>query len=203
MPTTVPQRKKSYEAADLLIQHLGDTAFDAVINPENQSKPSFIWQAILERYASQYTNNRGRIWLNFIQYNFDGNLSSYIRGCRKLMNELAVVKLKVPQDILSYTILAKLTANFYHLVNSILLNNDLLQNPTNVLNKLREVTHLESARALPNPSTPSTISPDQSSSTALLKTKVQKGPKHPCSKGHHNPLAKHPESRCWQLHPHL
>lgn len=65
------------------------------------------------------------------------------------------------------------------------------------------MNHLESAQALPNSSAPIPNPPDQTGSTALLKTKTQKGPKHPCSKGRRNPLAEHPESRFWLLHPHL
>ena len=45
-------------------------------------------------------------------------------------------------------------------------------------------------------------------STILLKisnnSKARRTkPKHPCSKGHHNPLAEHPKKSCWFLYPHL
>lgn len=39
-------KKKLYEAADIIIQHLGDTAFDAIVNTDNDDNPYLMWKAI-------------------------------------------------------------------------------------------------------------------------------------------------------------
>lgn len=90
----------------------------------------------------------------------------------------------------------------HHIVDTILLNEKLLKSPKNVLKKLCKVIHLECSRSAPA----KTSTSDDINSTALLKMKQKTrkpGPKHPCTKGRHNPLAEHPEHKCWMLHPHL
>lgn len=136
------QKKKIYEAVDIIIEHLGNKSFDAFVNHSNEANPKAILEAINKRYASQSSNNQGRLWLSLICYQFRGDLNQYINECFKLMNEISVVKLNMPQDIPSYTILAKLPSPF---LDTILLNEMMLKSPTAVLKKLREIIHLESS----------------------------------------------------------
>ncbi|KAI8460521.1 hypothetical protein BY996DRAFT_6509343 [Phakopsora pachyrhizi] len=82
---TAPQSKKIQEAEDLIIQYMDDITFESI-------------------YASQSYNNKGRIWLNFIRHEFKGDIKTYIKEYQRLMNQLAIVCIKIPDDILSYTI---------------------------------------------------------------------------------------------------
>jgi len=195
------QNKKRYEASDILIQHLDDVSFDAIINATNKSDPYLIWKKINTKYASQSFNNKGKIWLNFIRHEFKGDMENYIKQCRKFINELAVVKMGIPEDVLSYTILAKLSEEHYHHVKSIMLKENLFQSPNKVLSKLTEISHIEKSRINKNNNQSTHL-------TALFKpTKLfsRNKPKleHPCAPNKHNPLENHPQHKCCFLYPHL
>lgn len=199
---TAPQTKKRHEASDIIIQHLDDISFDAIITPDNISDPYTIWSELKEKFASQSFNNKGRIWLNFIRHEFKGDITTYIKECRKLINELAIVNMNVPEDILSYTILAKLNSEHYHHVDSIMLNEEIVKSPNKVLIKLTEIAHIENSRVQ------ASTKVSNSTATALFKQSKSSHRGKPravhfCSPGHHNELASHPEEKCWNLHPHL
>jgi hypothetical protein len=105
--STIAEKKKA-EAANILISHLGDVAFDAIITMANKDKPQIIWAAIVKRFASKSINNKARIWLKFMQYKYNGDLPKYLKDCHKMIKEILVVQLGIPDDIISILILAKL-----------------------------------------------------------------------------------------------
>lgn len=121
-----------------------------------------------------------------MRFEYPGNLDQYLTECKKIANELAVVNLQIPDKIMSYSILAKLPYELWHIVNTILLNKTIIANATLVLNKLQEMVHLKNSRK---------NNSQHESSTALLKTTqrnptynpVKKStyqpPLHPCSPG--------------------
>ncbi|KAI8444082.1 hypothetical protein BY996DRAFT_6498444 [Phakopsora pachyrhizi] len=116
-------------------------------------------------------------------------MKTYIRECRRLMNQLAIVCIDIPDDVLSYTILAKLHIRYNHHVDAILMNKNMIKSPNQALLKLSEVVHIEEARKKEN------LDQEAQAATALFKPS-QKGnnsklkPEHPCSPVKHNELAK-------------
>ena len=84
--TAVPSKKKKAEAANIIISHLGDTDFDAVVTIDNEDKPALLWEAIVDRYASESVNNKARIWLRFMRYKYNGNLKTYLFKNSQLYN---------------------------------------------------------------------------------------------------------------------
>ncbi|CAH7687239.1 expressed protein [Phakopsora pachyrhizi] len=201
LPSTADHIKKRDEATDLIIQHLDDTLVDTIITPENNSDPYLIWTEINEKFASQPYNNMRRIWINFIRHQFT-DINSYIIECRKLINTISKVNMNIPEEVLSFTILAKLDSDHHDDFVSIMLNENLAKDPEKVLIRLTEIAHIENSRK-------KVISKDESSSaTAMFNSakfsRITKArPLHPCSPGKHNEQANHPQNKCWHLFPHL
>lgn len=205
--------KKRIDAVDTIMNYLGDEAFDAIITPEIVEDPFKIWTKILSRYASQSVNNKGRVWLKFMRFEFNGNLSEYISECTKLINEIAIVKLGVPDEILCYSILAKLSKNMWNIVDSIIMNEQLMAHPDATLAKLQEMAYLDESRKAKNSSATNKNIAEGSEPTATVllsqnqkRTNPQKkkiDPTRICSNGKHNPRAFHPEDLCYEIHPEL
>jgi hypothetical protein len=114
--------KKKAEADNILISHLGDVAFDAIITLANEDKPQLIWSAIVKRFISESINNKARIWLKFMQYEYNGNLPKYLKDCHKMIKEISVVQLGIPDNIISVSILAKLSKDYWNVVDNIIMN---------------------------------------------------------------------------------
>jgi len=107
---------KKAETVVIIMNHISVEAFDAVINADNSDEPYLIWQSILNRYASQSFNNKARIWLKFMRLEWNGNLMNFIQECKQHLNEIALVKLGVPANVLCYSILAKLPRSMWTFV---------------------------------------------------------------------------------------
>ncbi|CAH7684936.1 hypothetical protein PPACK8108_LOCUS19381 [Phakopsora pachyrhizi] len=171
---TAPQTKKRQEAADLIIQYMDNITFESIVTLEIETVPYLMWQAslITTREESGSTSS---------------DIKTYIKECQRLMNQLAIVYIDIPDDVLSYTILAKLHTRYNHHVDAILMNENMIKNPNQVLLKISEVVHIEEARKREN------LEQEAHSATAQFKP-FQKGnnskskPEHPCSPGKHNEL---------------
>lgn len=201
--------KKLAETVDTLMNYMSATAFDAIITPANEEDPYAIWMKIQSRYASTSVNNKGRIWLRFMRYEFSGNLRVFIDNVAKMLNEIAVVKMKVPDDVLCYSILAKLSEEMHNIVDNIMMNDSLIANPEATLGKLREQMYLEESRKTKvNQPTKIKTDPVPDGAAALIHESKEKRKKkvfsYRCSPEQHNPKAtSHTANTCYQLHPHL
>ncbi|OAV85527.1 hypothetical protein PTTG_30459, partial [Puccinia triticina 1-1 BBBD Race 1] len=109
-----PAKKKVKTTANILISHLSEIALEAVVTVENEEKPNEIWNAIVDRYASASINNKARIWLNFMRYEYGGDLKSYLVDCQKMIRDFAIVQLGIPDDIISISVLAKLSKDYWN-----------------------------------------------------------------------------------------
>ena len=58
--------KKHTETVNILMNFMSETAFEAIITPNNEENPYKIWSSITCRYASTPVNNKGRVWLKFM-----------------------------------------------------------------------------------------------------------------------------------------
>jgi hypothetical protein len=63
---TISDKKKA-NACNLIISHLGDIAFDAVVTLTNKEDPKLLWDAVVKQFASDSINNKARIWLKFMR----------------------------------------------------------------------------------------------------------------------------------------
>lgn len=197
---------KRTETALILISRISSEAFDAVIDIDNAEDPYYIWKNILNRYASQSFNNKARIWLKFMRMEWSGDLKGFIQECRKMLNEVAMVKLGVPANVLCYSILAKLPKHMWTIVDTMVLNESLVSVPEATLSKLQEFVYAEESRK-PEAKTEVTKIKEESASALYQQSNTRKFNRtrntNYCGQGKHNPLSAHTEDKCWQLHPEL
>ncbi|OAV84751.1 hypothetical protein PTTG_31092, partial [Puccinia triticina 1-1 BBBD Race 1] len=135
--------KKHAETIDFLFQFISEGVFKTVVNTDNAEDPHRVWMSILNRFASASVNNKGRVWLKFMRYEYRGTLKDFISDMQKMLNEISLVSLGVPDNVLSFSILAKLNEDMYNIVDNIIMNEVICKNPNAVLVKLQEVVYLE------------------------------------------------------------
>ncbi|KAI7951517.1 hypothetical protein MJO28_007201 [Puccinia striiformis f. sp. tritici] len=195
--------KKHAETVDWLFQFISEEVFETVVTPDIVSNPHLIWANITSRFASASVNNKGRIWLKFIQYKYRGNLKVYITDMRKMLNELTMVSIGAPENILSFTILAKLSEDLYNVVNNIIMNEVICESPNAVLIKLQEMVYLDKSRqSKPVNKGPSKATDGQSEQRRNRKNGNFCEPGKDGKPGKHNPDATlHDVDHCWQVHP--
>jgi hypothetical protein len=130
----------------------------------------------------------------------------------KRSSHIALVQLGVPDNILSFSILAKLNKDLWNVVDNIIMNKVIVKSPQATLSKLQEIVHLEESRKSKNATASSATktSEDQPESASALIHESKKGKRKPrscgpiCEDGKHNPLVKsHDLAHCWEIHPHL
>ncbi|PLW34183.1 hypothetical protein PCASD_13302 [Puccinia coronata f. sp. avenae] len=187
--------KKNAETVDILMKFMSKTAFESVITPNDKDNPHAIWNQIISCYASTSSNNKGRVWLKFMRYEYRGNLSEFINNMHKMLIEIALVKLGVPDNILCFSILSKLSEDLWNVVDNIIMNEVIIKSPNATLTKLQELVHLEESRKKKTqPATSTAKAKEQSDAAAALMHESKRGKRcnkkdRPiCKNGKHNPL---------------
>jgi hypothetical protein len=204
--------KKHNKTVDILMNYMTETVFESVITPENEDSPYGIWSNIVSCFASTTVNNKGRVWLKFIHYECKGDLAAYITNMSKMLNKISVCKLGVPDNILSFSILSKLSEDMYNVVNNIIMNKVICESPSATLTKLQEIVHLKESRSTKKTTVASKPNkdPPAESASALLNKSSKKGKKKNRRQGPICENRKHNEEvksctldQCWQIHPNL
>jgi hypothetical protein len=121
-----------------------------------------------------------------------------------VLTKIALFKVDVPYNILSFSILAKLNKNLWSVVNNIIRNEAIIENPQATLTKLQEILHLEESQKSKSKTTSSTTktTKDQPESASALRHKSKKGKRKAkscgtiCKDGKHNPLTKSHNMAC-------
>ncbi|KAI7940222.1 hypothetical protein MJO28_013874 [Puccinia striiformis f. sp. tritici] len=206
---------KHAEVVYILMNHIHETVFETVVTPDIAQDPHAIWDSINSRFASVSVNNKGRVWLRFMRYEYSGNLNDFIGDIRKLLNEIRLLQLGVPDNILSFSILAKLSEDMYNIVDNIIMNEVICENPAAVLSKLQEMVYLGNSRKTKPIAKQVPKSSEEGAASALMHESTKggkgKGRRQPktqvkikCDPGKHNPAAtSHDAAHCYQLHPEL
>ncbi|KAI7956353.1 hypothetical protein MJO29_007752 [Puccinia striiformis f. sp. tritici] len=176
----VPSDSKRLELCHILINHLGDSAYeyDACASKEVRDKPALLWTSITDHYASPSVNNRARV-------------------CRKYIQQFPTLQIGVPDDLISISILAKLSKDMYNVVDNIVMNESIVHFPKLTIKKLQEVVYLNEIRDEPAPSTSNKSKVKEESSAFKTESRIPNP--NPCSKGVHNPKSTHPAWKCWRL----
>ena len=78
-----------------------------------------------------------------MRYEYGGNLKEFISDMHQMLTKIALVKLSVPNNILSFSILSKLSEDLWNVVDNIIMNKVLIKSPNATLTKLQELVHLE------------------------------------------------------------
>ncbi|MBW0495114.1 hypothetical protein O181_034829, partial [Austropuccinia psidii MF-1] len=197
IPATNRWTKASYDAINIITSRISERVFLEVINSETTEKANLLWSKINEQYASKRAMNRGRIWMDFQRCFYNGNLQSYIDSCRKLLMELETVSVKIPNELLSYSLLGKLArdSKLQQLVETLTLNEELIERPDLILTRLQDYVNLIKSKD----STPTDL-PSALVSTVDDSFKII----HFCTNGKHNPKSTtHQKEQCWAENPQL
>ncbi|MBW0479726.1 hypothetical protein O181_019441 [Austropuccinia psidii MF-1] len=144
IPATNKWLKASYNAINIITTQISERVFLEVINSETTKKANLLWAKINKQYASKRAINRGKIWMKFQRYFYNGNLQVYIDSCRELLMELETVSIKIPNKLLSYSLLGKLAGDskLHQLVETLTLNEELIKSPDLILTQLQDYVHL-------------------------------------------------------------
>ena len=132
----------------------------------------------------------------------NGDLKVFIQDCRKMLNEVALVKLGVPANVLCYSILAKLPHQMWNIVDTLVLKEALVSVPEATLSKLQEFVYAEETRKKENFKAEVASSLYQNSNQSRFKRNFKRNQNY-CSDVKHNPLSNHSEDEFFQLHPEL
>ena len=151
-------KKKKADASNVIISHLGNIAFDAVVTLNNKEDPKLLWEAIVKRFASNSINNKACIWLKFMQYKYNNNLPKYLKYCHKMIKEILIVQLGIPDNIISILILAKLFKDFWNVVDNIMMNKSIIFFSIQMLLKLQELVFMKETQGIGSTSTSSSNS---------------------------------------------
>ncbi|POW22754.1 hypothetical protein PSHT_00941 [Puccinia striiformis] len=184
-------QKEKNSAAGIMTLHMGDEYCTKFVTDENKSQPHIIWKLLDDHFLASTPQNQALVYEKFLNVTFESTLSKFINIIDSHVADMRSVGLKIgipkPDEINVNEIL--LAEKIVHLLPSS------LNYTKEVLYTKRPLTlaivksHLESKRLDGNV-------PVQIQSEPAMKVV---GPS--CKNGVHNPLATHPEEKCFQLHP--
>jgi hypothetical protein len=178
--------------------------FSSKIVPEVFNSPSStcrrnpykIWHRIKENYAAANIYGIYQLWVNYSRITYDNDLLKYIMKLEAALAEVSTIGVNVMQELVSITIMEKITDKRPALMERFLGDIDTLKNPFLLIAKLRQIANHNQVKRIKDVST--------SSSTALATTANSKKRSYVrCKGGKHNPDAPHDESHCWTLQPEL
>ncbi|MBW0461525.1 hypothetical protein O181_001240 [Austropuccinia psidii MF-1] len=197
IPASNKWTKESYDAINIITTRISERVFLEVINSETTEKANLLWSKINEQYASKRLINRGRVWMDWQRFFYNGNLQNFIDSCRKLLMELETVSIKIPNELLSYSLLGKLggDSNLQQLVESLTLNDELIERPNLILTRLQDYVHLAKTKEPSPVDLPSALVSTTNESFKII---------HYCTNGKHNPKSTtHKREECWAENPQL
>ncbi|MBW0558348.1 hypothetical protein O181_098063 [Austropuccinia psidii MF-1] len=133
-------------------------------------------------------------WKHFL---FDGNLQNYIDDCRRMAMELESVDKKVPNDLLSFSLLGKIGGDceLHHFADGLTLNEELIEKPDLILTRLQDYSSIHKERILST----------EGNTCALVTTTNNEPHKivYYCRNGKHNKkCTNHKKEDCWEENPH-
>ncbi|MBW0530942.1 hypothetical protein O181_070657 [Austropuccinia psidii MF-1] len=144
IPVTNKWYKSSYKEINIITSNINKRVFCEVVDNETTEKANKLWAKLNEQYASRRAVNRGRVWMYWQRTFYNGNLQSYINSCRKMMMELDSVDIKVPNEILTFSLLGKLggKSQLHQFIKVLTLNEELIEKPNLILNRLQDFASL-------------------------------------------------------------
>jgi hypothetical protein len=158
--------------------------------------PYKIWHRIKENYAAANIYGIYRVWVNYSRITYDDDLLRYILKLEAALAEISTIGVNVMQELVSVTIMEKITERRPALMERLLGDIDTLKNPFLLIAKLRQIANHDQVKKIKDSS--------HGNSTALATSAgSKKRPYVSCKGGKHNPDAPHDEANCWTLHPEL
>jgi transposase InsO family protein len=186
-------KKANNKAIAIIIPHLNARCYNEVVNKNAINEAALLWAAISAQYALHSVVNCGRVYMNWSNLSYKGDLQEYIdKTCSSLL-DIKSVDITIPKELISYLILGKLLdQDLDQVVDQIALSPESTKDPYIVLNSLQSFyTHKMNKK--------------EGKATAMVTTtKFPSKVIHYCGSSKHNPLStNHVEARCFEKYPHL
>ncbi|MBW0499101.1 hypothetical protein O181_038816, partial [Austropuccinia psidii MF-1] len=196
--TTVMNKwnKSSFEAVSIITSRVSNRVFIEVVK-QYSANAHLLWTELQEKYALRKAINRGRVWMQWLRSTYNGNLQEYVDNNRKLMMAMETVNIVVPSELLSFTLLGKLSGDskIHQYVKTLLLNEELIELPDLILWKLQDFHNNFTMQEVTSTSSASAL---LSESTHPYKSLYY------CTNGKHNPMCtSHTKQECFVENPHL
>ncbi|MBW0532418.1 hypothetical protein O181_072133 [Austropuccinia psidii MF-1] len=193
------------EAVSLISNKLNHNVFISVVDSHTVCSANSLWSKIHSKFAPQTFINKGRIWLRWECLKFNGNIEEYIEKCQTLLLDISSIGIVIPNEILAYSILGKITrdCNTYdHIIDNLVMSGESVARPEIVMNKLLDLINHQKTKDINSSNKES----DSSKMSALLSNATSYPYKilYVCQNGKHNPKnTTHKENSCWVEHPEL
>ncbi|MBW0463879.1 hypothetical protein O181_003594 [Austropuccinia psidii MF-1] len=132
--------KLSSEAVKLISSRISPSMFLDAIKKGATKNSYLLWNKINEQYASKKPVNWGGVWMKWVSLTFKGDLQEYIDNSKRAMLELEAVNVIVQPEILTFTLLGKLSSNakIQQFAEVLALNEELIEQPNLALSKLQD-----------------------------------------------------------------
>ncbi|MBW0526855.1 hypothetical protein O181_066570 [Austropuccinia psidii MF-1] len=189
-------KKSSYEAVNIISSRVSNQVFLECVNQETIKNSHLLWTKINEQYASKRAINRGQVWMDWLKSSYSGDFQEYISNSRRVMFYLESVNIIVTSELLSFTIVGKLSGDpkLHQYVEVLTLSNNLVKKSNLILSKLQHFYK-------------NSILKENISTTTSTHLYESSGPykiMYYCANGKHNPnCTNHSKEECFAEHPHL
>ncbi|POV98137.1 hypothetical protein PSHT_14197 [Puccinia striiformis] len=189
----------------LFIAKIDSVTHNNVVTADNRNSARALWKAIKDRFASDESSNRARVFNKFLYVQFkEDALELFVTDIKVAIKKLVDIGIDLPQDILAYLILFKLPDTFQ------LLKRQIMHSDKSLTVKFFQFNNENRAEVRESSST---------NQAALISTKNQRSNKNNegrsgqsgagsnrgkrCTTGFHNPKQddNHFSDSCWHLHP--
>ncbi|KAH9443964.1 hypothetical protein Pst134EB_033136 [Puccinia striiformis f. sp. tritici] len=189
----------------LFISKIDSATHSNIVTTDNRSSAKALWKAIKDRFASDESSNRARVFNEFLYVKFkEDSIESFVTDIKVAIKKLVDVGIELPQDILAYLILFKLPDSLQLLKRQIMHSDKALtvQFVCNHLTQFNNENRAEIKESSSSNQAASVSTRNQRSYRNNDNRGGQGGPKR-CTTGYHNPKqdANHPSDECWHLHP--
>ncbi|MBW0500289.1 hypothetical protein O181_040004 [Austropuccinia psidii MF-1] len=159
--------KLNMEAIKLNLSRLHPEIIVTVVDTISVENEKALWKKINEKYAAQTITNQGRTLLSWECLQCNGNIEEYDKECQSILFYISGIGISLPQDIMAYSILGKVSRNsnaYDHIIDSMVLTMNSTINPQKVLDKLSELLqHKDTKSAFQK-----TINSEENKSSVLL-----------------------------------
>ncbi|MBW0477125.1 hypothetical protein O181_016840 [Austropuccinia psidii MF-1] len=193
------------EAVALISNKLHHNVFISIVDSQTVCSANSLWTKIHSKFAPQTFVNKGRVWLQWECLKFNGNIEEYIEKCQTLLLEISSIGIVIPNEILAYSILGKISRdcnNYDHIIDNLVISGEAVARPETVMNKLLDLINPQKTKYMGS----SGKETETSKMNALLSNAASYPYKitYVCQNGKHNPrITTHKESSCWAEHPEL
>ncbi|PLW51852.1 hypothetical protein PCASD_00920 [Puccinia coronata f. sp. avenae] len=110
--------------------------------------PYKIWHRIKENYAAANIYGIYRVWVNYSRITYDDDLLKYIMKLEAALAEISTIGVNVMQELVSVTIMEKITEKRPALMERLLGDIDTLKNPFLLIAKLRQIANHDQVKKI-------------------------------------------------------